>query len=85
MTTQEITLPPITPRQREIWQWIADYHARERIGPSVRDVAKAFRIASPNGVMAHVRPLVKRGWLESKRNIARSIIPTLEALSHAAE
>lgn len=83
--TTTVELQPITPRQREIWQWIADYHARERIGPSVRDVAKHFKFASPNGVMAHVHPLVKKGWLESRPNTARSILPTLEALAHAAE
>lgn len=80
--TTAVELQPLTPRQRAVYDWIVAYHARERIAPSVRDVAKAFRIKSPNGVMAHVRPLVRKGWLENRPNTARAILPTLEALHH---
>ena len=82
MTTQEVALRPITPRQREIFRWIREYHAHERMGPSVRDVMKQFKIASPNGVVCHIRALVAKGWLQRRPMIARSFIPTLEALNH---
>jgi SOS-response transcriptional repressor LexA len=42
-------------------------------------------ISSPNGVMHHVRWLKRKGWVVAQPNKARSIIPTLEALSHAEQ
>jgi SOS-response transcriptional repressor LexA len=44
----------------------------------------AFGILSPNGVVCHITPLMRKGWLIRKPNTARAILPTLEALSHEA-
>ena len=78
MTTT--TLPPITDRQREVWQWIRDHHARERIGCGVRDICRAFGFESPNGALCHLIPLRKRGWVEWRDGRANTIVPTLESL-----
>ena len=78
--TTTTTLPPITDRQREVWRWVRDHHARERIGCSVRDVCRAFGFDSPNGALCHLRPLRKRGWVEWRDDRANTIIPTLESL-----
>jgi repressor LexA len=74
------TLPPITDRQREVWQWVRDHNARERIGCGVRDICVAFGFLSPEGALCHLRPLRKRGWVEWRDGRANSIIPTLESL-----
>jgi repressor LexA len=84
MTTTVEALQPLTPKQRSIYDWIVAYHARERIGPSVRDVQTHFNFSSPNGAVCHVHALVKKGWLERRPNKARAILPTLEALNHGA-
>ena len=78
MTTT--TLRPLTPRQREVWRWIRDYHARERIGCSVRDVMAAFGTTNPNGAYCHLVPLRQKGWVEWRKDRANSIIPTLDSL-----
>jgi len=74
------TLIPLTPRQREVWRWIRDFHARERIGCSVRDVMVAFNFHSPNGAYCHLKPLRRKGWVEWRPDRANSIIPTLDSL-----
>jgi SOS-response transcriptional repressor LexA len=78
--TKTIDLGAITERQREVWRWVRDYHARERVGCSVRDVCRAFGFASPLGAFCHLKPLRKRGWVEWKDGRPNTIIPTLESL-----
>jgi SOS-response transcriptional repressor LexA len=83
MTTAP-ALQPLTAKQKKVYRWIAAYYRRERIPPSVRDIQAAFEMGSPNGAVCHIKPLVKKGWLEVRPNTARAILPTLEALSHDA-
>ena len=78
--TTTIPLRPITPRQLEIWRYVAAHHARERIGCSVRDVMTHFGFVSTNSVMCHLVPLRARGWVEWRDGRANSIIPTLASL-----
>lgn len=78
--TTTTPLRPITPRQREIWQFIAAYHARERVGCGVRDVMAHFGFVSTNSAMCHLIPLRARGWVEWRDGRANSIIPTLVSL-----
>jgi SOS-response transcriptional repressor LexA len=75
-------LGQITKRQESMYKYFRKYHERNRFGPSLREAMKHFRFSSPNSVMAHVRPLMKKGWLEGRPNVARSIIPTIESLRH---
>ena len=78
--TTTMPLRPITKRQREIWQFVVSYHARNRIGCGVRDVMAAFGFASPQGALCHLVPLRSRGWVEWVDGRANSIIPTLASL-----
>ena len=78
--TTTIPLRPITRRQREIWQFVVSYHARNRLGCGVRDVMAAFNFASPQGALCHLVPLRSRGWVEWREGRANSIIPTLASL-----
>jgi len=78
MTTT--TLLPLTKRQRAVWLWIRDHHARERIGCNVREVMSAFGFTSPNGAYCHLVPLRHKGWVQWDDHKANSIIPTLDSL-----
>jgi SOS-response transcriptional repressor LexA len=84
MTTTAPALQPLTAKQKKVYRWIAAFYRRERIPPSVREIQAAFDLGSPNGAVCHIKPLVKKGWLEARPNTARSILPTLEALAHEA-
>ena len=78
--TTTITLRPITRRQHRVWRFVAAYHARNRIGCSVRDICEEFGFSSPNGALCHLVPLRARGWVEWRDGRANSIIPTLASL-----
>ena len=58
----------MTPRQ----QAIVDFIASRELPPTVREIGEHFEIASPNGVMCHLKALEKAGVIERGRG-ARDI------------
>lgn len=63
---------PITARQQELLNVIEKLMAEHKRPPSVREIAAAMDIKSPNGVMVHLRALVKKGYVAKERT-SRSI------------
>src|SRR4051812_19853679 len=47
----------LTPRQREIYDFIKDKIESRGYGPTVREIGDGFGIESPNGVMCHLKAL----------------------------
>jgi repressor LexA len=69
MTMAEKTA--LTARQREAYDFII---ANIQVfAPSVREIARAMSIKSPNGVMAHLKALEKKGWIRRRPNASRGI------------
>lgn len=54
---------PLTPKQQAIFHFIRRYIEANGYPPAIRDIGKAFDIASPNGVMCHLRALQKKGHI----------------------
>ena len=78
--------PPLTESQLRIFNYILKYIELNGYPPAIRDIGKAFDIASPNGVMCHLRALQKKGYIqrdeknEERGGRARSItIPGVSA------
>ena len=78
--------PALTASQMRIFQYICKYIQTSGYPPAIRDIGKAFDIASPNGVMCHLRALQKKGYIlrdeknEERGGRARSItIPGVSA------
>ena len=78
--------PALTESQMRIFQYICKYIEQSGYPPAIRDIGKAFDIASPNGVMCHLRALQKKGYIqrdeknEERGGRARSItIPGVSA------
>ncbi|MEN3008289.1 transcriptional repressor LexA [Pseudothermotoga sp.] len=61
----------LTERQKKVLDFIISYVESHGYSPSIRDVAKAFRI-TPRGAMMHLVALEKKGYI-SRSKKARSI------------
>src|SRR5215472_13515721 len=63
----------LTPRQREIYDFIRSKIERRGYGPTVREIGEGFGIKSPNGVMCHLKALEKKGLIIREEHAARAI------------
>jgi repressor LexA len=63
----------LTPRQREIYDFIKSKIDSRGYGPTVREIGVAFEIRSPNGVMCHLKALEKKGLIVREGFSARAI------------
>ena len=63
----------LTPRQREIYEFIREKIESRGYGPTVREIGLGFEIKSPNGVMCHLKALEKKGLIIREGFSARAI------------
>ncbi len=56
--------PVLTTQQQRIFDYIRHYIQQNGYPPAIRDIGNAFGIASPNGVMCHLRALQKKGYIQ---------------------
>jgi repressor LexA len=66
-------LDALTPRQREIYNFIRSKIQGRGYGPTVREIGLHFLIKSPNGVMCHLKALQKKGLIHREPNMSRAI------------
>ena len=65
--------PPLTTRQREIYDFLRDKILNRGYGPTVREIGAHFGIRSPNGVMCHLKALEKKGLITRESHMSRAI------------
>jgi len=65
--------PNLTPRQREIYEFLKDKILNRGYGPTVREIGAEFGIRSPNGVMCHLKALEKKGLITRESHMSRAI------------
>ena len=63
----------MTDRQREIYDFIRLKIESRGYGPTVREIGLQFGIKSPNGVMCHLKALVKKNLILRGAGLARAI------------
>jgi repressor LexA len=63
----------LTDRQKEVYEFIRDKIRGRGYGPTVREIGEEFDIASPNGVMCHLKALEKKGLINREPNMSRAI------------
>jgi repressor LexA len=68
----------MTARQKAVYEFIRDRIRTRGYGPTVREIGKQFRIASPNGVVCHLKALEKKGIIKREQNLSRAIQLTRE-------
>jgi repressor LexA len=66
-------LDVLTPRQKEIYNFIRSKIQGRGYGPTVREIGLHFQIKSPNGVMCHLKALQKKGLIHREPNMSRAI------------
>lgn len=66
-------LDQLTKRQKQVFEFIRDKIENRGYGPTVREIGDHFNIASPNGVMCHLKALEKKGLITREPNMSRAI------------
>ncbi len=67
------TMEQMTRRQKYVYEFIRDKILNRGYGPTVREIGEHFNIASPNGVMCHLKALEKKGLISREPNMSRAI------------
>ena len=63
----------LTKRQEGVYKFIREKIRGRGYGPTVREIATEFDISSPNGVVCHLKALVKKGLITREPNMSRAI------------
>jgi repressor LexA len=63
----------LTERQLEVYEFIRDKIRTRGYGPTVREIGTKFDIASPNGVVCHLKALEKKAMISRESNLSRAI------------
>jgi len=71
-----LTGKSLTPRQREVLNFIVSYTNDRGYPPSLREIGRKMGIASTNGVTDHLRALQRKGWLKVAQYRSRAIALT---------
>lgn len=71
----------LSPRQREILDFIVTRLDQRGVAPSYREIGAALGITSTNGVSDHIKALIKKGYLSrgAEAGSPRSLVPTTQA------
>jgi len=64
---------PLTDRQALILNYLREHCLREDCPPSMAEIARAFGLASVNGVAKHLQALAEKGYIELIAHKARGI------------
>ena len=63
---------PLTARQQEVLAWIDGYIDTHGFSPTIRQIGHDFGWTT-NGVMCHLRPMKKKGWITWIEGEARTL------------
>ena len=74
-------LPPLTRRQKEIYDFLLKSIREKGYAPSIPEIGAKFKIASTNGVSDHLKALEKKGYI---RRIGKRAIEVLSTLAKPA-
>ncbi len=63
----------LTKRQAAVYKFIRQKIRSRGYGPTIREIGEHFEIASPNGVMGHLRAIERKGLIVREPNMSRAI------------
>lgn len=65
----------LTPRQRQVLDFIHDFIDEHNYSPSFREIKDHFGLSSLGSVYKHIRMLERKGFLAAKKQCSRSLTP----------
>jgi repressor LexA len=68
-----MTNAPLTKRQREIYDFCADYIGTHGYAPTLAEIGQRFQLSSLATVHKHLESLAGKGWIIRRWNRSRSI------------
>ena len=68
-------MPELTPRQRQVYDFIVDYIYQQGYPPTLREIGQQLQIRSTNGVNDHLRALERKGYLARDGVKSRALRP----------
>jgi repressor LexA len=74
-------LPPLTARQKAIYDFLLKTIREKGFAPSIHEIGRQFKIASTNGVSDHLKALEKKGYI---RRVGKRAIEVVNAWGKAA-
>lgn len=66
----------VTPRQKQILDWVIAFRGKNGYSPSIREIGNYFGISSLRGVTVHLEALERKGLLTLNPGVPRGIVPT---------
>ena len=63
----------LTPRQKQILDFITKYNKRYRVSPALEEIKRHFRLKSVSGIHQHIETLKNKGYLNKAENQPRGI------------
>lgn len=70
----ELPRAPLTPVERKLWQYLIDYLATHSYQPSVREIARHFRIPSTRTVADLLAALERKGYIRRSPGRSRGVV-----------
>lgn len=61
-------LQKLTPKQKEVLDYIKMFTAKNKYPPSVRETAHALDVSSPATIHVHIKKLIEKGYLRRSNN-----------------
>ena len=74
-------LPLLTPRQKEIYDFLLKTIREKGFAPSIPEIGARFKIASTNGVSDHLKALEKKGYI---RRVGKRAFEVVSAMGKSA-
>ncbi len=59
-----MTIKELTQRQREIYEFIRDFHDKMGYPPTIREISEHFGFSSPTGALVHIEAIEKKGYIK---------------------
>jgi len=76
-----VTTKPLTPRQKQVLDYIKEYISQHDYAPTYEEIGQAVRLSSTATIHNHIRALVKKGYIQKQPNVTRGLV----VLSHKEE